>query len=260
MSGRGASSQRLVSVGLLLVACSGCSSTMRKAPDFEERRARIESVAVMPADVEVLEHAFKGSGKRLREDEEIVRLNLVSMAARVLSEQGVDARKANLDEPALKEKPELRFKLTQIQEAFAREMGEAYEKETMRRSKAFQSRHSLGSDVNVFSDRAQVDGLLFVRVKGVRESEGQRKFGLFLDTLIGVTTGAWPDPASGEAAVVQIGLVDGTTGDVLWSDMGTAMNFDGMSMEKTIERLTTGMTPGKRKVNEKKERNQSWKE
>lgn len=259
MTGRGASSRRLVAVGLLVVACAGCSTSARKAPNFMERRARIGSVAVMPPDVEVIEHAFKGSGRHLREDEERARFNLTSITTRLLADQGVTAKRAGLEESALREKPDLRFKLTQLQEAFAREMGEAYEKEMMRRSKAFQSKHSLGSDVNVFSDRAQVDGLVFVKVKGVRESEGQRKFGFFLDTLIGITTGVWEDPGSGEAALVQIGLVDGTTGDVLWSDMGTAMNLDGMSMENTIERMISGMTPGKKKTKEKKERNQSWK-
>jgi len=259
MSGRGVSLRWLAAAALLFVACSGCYSTMRKSPRFEERRARIASVAVMPPDTEVIEHAFKGSGRRLREDEDRVRGNLALITTRVFVDQGLTAKRANLEEPALKEKPELRFKLTQVQEAFAREMGEAYQEETMRRSKAFKAEHSLGPDVNVFSDRDQVDGLVFIRVKGVRQSEGQQKLGFFLDTLIGITTGVWDEPGSGENAVVQIGLVDGTTGDVLWSNMAQTMDFDGMSMEKTIDRMIEGMTPGKKKTDEKKERNQSWK-
>jgi len=256
---RGAHLQRLATAGLLLLACAGCHTSMRRAPNFDERLARIASVAVMPPDVEVFEHAFKGSGRPLREDEAVVRFNLASITTRVLAGQGMTARRADLEESALREKPDLRFRLTQMQEAFAREMGEAYQDETMRRSKAFQAEHSLGPDVNVFSDRDQVDGLVFVRVKGVKESEGQRRLDFFLDTLIGITTGVWEDPGSGESAVIQIGFVDGTTGHVLWSDMGTSPDFDGMSMEKTIERMIGGMTPGKKKEEEKKGRNQSWK-
>ena len=233
---------------------------MRKAPNFDARLARIASVAVMPPDVEVREHAFKGSGSQLRQEEDPVRFNLASITTRLLAEHGITAKRAGLEESALKEKPDLRFKVTQLQEAFAREMGEAYQDESMRRSKAFQAQHSLGPDVNVFSDREQVDGLVFVRLEGVQQSEGQRKLAFFLDTLIGITTGVWEDPGSGESAVVQVGLVDGTTGDVLWSDMGRAADFDGMSMENAIERMIGGMTPGKKKEKkEKKERNQSWK-
>jgi len=259
MSGRGVHSQRVVTAGLLLLACAGCHTSMRRAPNFDERLARIMSVAVMPPDVEVIEHAFKGSGRQLREEEDPVRFNLASITTRLLAEHGMTARRAGFEESALREKPDLRFRLTQLQEAFAREMGEAYQDETIRRSKAFQAEHSLGSDVNVFSDRDQVDGLVFIRVRGVRESEGQKRLDFFLDTLIGITTGVWEDPGSGESALIQIGLVDGTTGDVLWSDMGTTADFDGMSMEKTIERMIGGMTPGKQKAEEKKGRNQSWK-
>jgi hypothetical protein len=231
---------------------------MRKHPQFEERRARIASVAVMPPDVEVIEQAFRGSGKPLREDEDRVRFNLASIAARVLVEQELNAKRANLEEPALKENPELRFKLTQIQEAFARVMGKAYRREHVSRSTAFKVEYTLGPGVNFFANHAQADGLFFIRMKGGSESKGLRRLDFALDTLSGVATGVWPDPESGERAFVQVGLVDGTTGDVLWSDMARAEDLDGRSMEKAIERMIEGMTPGKKKK-ETKGRNQPWK-
>jgi hypothetical protein len=254
MRGHRASSRRIAGLVLVLLACAGCYTTARRAPNFEKRRARIRSVAVIPPDVEVIEHAFKGSGRRLREAEDQVRLNVALMTARLLTERGVAAKQASLEESALKEKPDLRFKLTQMQTAFAREMGKAYQHETMRRSKAFKSEHTLGPSVNVFADRDQVDGLVFVRVRGVRQSEGQRSFVLFTDTLFAVATGVWQDPGSGEAAIVQIGLVDGTTGDVLWSDMGRTLDLNGMSTQRAIKQMIKGMTPGTKTKEEKEVR------
>jgi len=258
MSRRGVSLRGLTAAALLFVACSGCYSTMRKHPQLEERRARIASVAVIPPDVEVIEHAFKGSGKRLREDEDRVRGNLASLTMRVLEDQGLTAKRANLEEPALKEKPELRFKLTQVQEAFTREMGEAYQREMMRRSKAFKAEHSLGPGVNVFAEHAQADGLVFIRMRGFHESKGQRGMDYTLAVALAVATGVYADPGSGEGAVVQVGLVDGATGDVLWCNMRRATDLDGMSMEKAVQRMMKGLASGKKKE-EKKERNQSWK-
>jgi hypothetical protein len=234
MTGRIRCVQWRVALVILTVWLAGCVSTMRKSPRLEERRKTISTVAEMPPDVEIIEDAFKGAGKRLRDDEDHARIRLRTVVTKAIEKRGYRVRDAKLDEAHFREEPDLRFKTTQIQEAFARTMREAYETRSMERSKAFHYERTLGPDVNVFADRAGVDALLFVRMNGFKKSAGQRG----MDLLEAITLG-YMQP--GEACVVEVALVDGTTGDLLWSNMGQVEDIDGFMMSLKVKGLINGL-------------------
>ncbi|MFO1513813.1 MAG: hypothetical protein U1F83_12995 [Verrucomicrobiota bacterium] len=81
-------------------------------------------------------------------------------------------------------------------------------------------------EAKVLADRVQADGLIFLRVLAYKSTEG-RKVGVVLNNIamFGGGGGTW---AHFSQAIVQIALVDGETGDVLWRT-----EHDFTDLEKT---------------------------
>lgn len=231
---------RLAAAAILAVVfASGCYTTARQHPDFAQRRAGISTVAVIPPEISVIQHVFKGDDKPLPEEEAKIRGCLPSIIERTLVKHGFTVKDANLDEKDFEEDPDLRFETTQIKEAFNQALSEMYERDMMRKSKARKYERSLGPDVNQFADQADVDAIFFSKLNGFRKSKGERTRDYILAFAMAVAVGSYTvDAGPGHGASLYVGLVDGTNGDILWANkLVTVEEYGGCSQGRLLKKL-----------------------
>ncbi len=191
-----------------LMLLTACTTTIRQRPDFHERVAQVVEVGIMPPDVIVTKIMFRGDNERLTKEERGLARQLPPLLLRSLAEHDFTVRVVPLDDEMFKAFPELRFETTQSQLAFARAMNQMYETVDILESDSLTS-ESLGPEVTQFADVAGVDTLLFSRYSAFRKSEGE----LAMELIIGLIVGGIP---VAEGGALEVSLVDGITGDVLW--------------------------------------------
>ncbi len=194
-----------------LVLLSACT-TIRQHPEFQSRIAHISEVGIMPPEVSIVSIVFKGDNERRRQLEETVARNLPRLLIRYLGEHDFAVRVVPLDDEMLTAVPELRFETSQSHQAFANAMSEMYETEDMWKSNAENYERSLGPVVNQFAELADVDALLFSRYSGFTKSGGEMLKDVAVAAIVGVMSPK-------EGATLQVSLVDGDTGDLLWTNL-----------------------------------------
>ncbi len=198
-----------------LVLLSACKTTIRQHPEFQSRIAHISEVGIMPPEISIVSIVFKGDNERLPEREQSVARNLPRLLVRYLGEHDFTVRVVPLDDEMLTAVPELRFETSQSHQSFANAMSEMYETEDMWKSDAENYERSLGPVVNQFAELADVDALLFSRYSGFTKSGGELVKDIVVAAILGATTFA----TLAEGATLQVSLVDGDTGDLLWTNL-----------------------------------------
>ena len=206
---------RVSLVAACLVAASGCATLgAPRHPEFKALHAQIRSVAVLPPSVEVYKFTFKGEREMLYDLLPGLRQQAIAELEQVLAKRGYQVQPLDLSEQALNDNPELKRSLHTIQELFDKRI-EEYSKKWFPRVHEF--RYSVGSDINLFADRAQSDALVFVRCQGIKKSGGEIAKDFAKTLLVAVATlGNAVVYHYPSVTVVQMGVIDGDTGELLW--------------------------------------------
>ena len=211
---------------ICLLAASGCATLgPPRHPEFKARHAHIRSMAILPPSVEVYKFTFKGEREMMYDSLPGLRQQATAELEQVLAKRGYHVQPLDLSEQALREDPELKRGLHTIQELFDKRI-EEYSKKWFPRAHEF--RYSVGSDINMFADRANSDALVFVRCQGIKKSGGEIAKDFAKTLLVAVATlGNAVVYYYPSVTVVQMGVIDGNTGDVLWyyHNLGQG-NFD----------------------------------
>jgi hypothetical protein len=205
----------------LLVLVAGCTTTVRQHPEFAARRAQITGVAVMPPDVTVMRKVFKGDDEPLLADAATARARLPLAIAAELRKRGFTVKPALLDEPDVAGDDELRYQTTLVTGRFRAAGMQLQPFAGMGKAQAAGWRLSIGPEVNRFADHAGVDALVFAQMAGWTKSGGE----IARDVAVTVLT-LGNLIYYRQAAVVQVALVDGTTGEILWANVGRTVNRD----------------------------------
>jgi len=231
-----------LAVTAIALMLAGCTTTVRKHPEFAQRRAKIANVAVLPPDVEVVRVVFKGDNQLLNEEAARIRSRLPDLIAAAMRKQGFTVKEAGLDEQHFAEKPDLRFQTTQLQDAFARADQQMFKVVQMSKSEAENYKTTLGTDVITIADHADVDALVVAKMNGFKKSGGEIAKDVAITVLIAVATlgnAVATQPTKG--ASLQVALVDGTTGDILWANTaGTAGDFEDSGLGAMVEQVFKG--------------------
>ena len=221
----------------LLVVLAGCTTTARQHPEFAARRARITTVAVMPPEVAFVRRVFKGDDEPLLAETDATRASLPDLLGAELRRRGFTIKPALLDEAHFAADPELRYQTTVIQSRFATAGGQLRPAAALTRADAARVRVSLGSDVNRFADHAEVDALVFSQVAGWKKSGGEVAKDLAMTLLLLGNVHYYL-----QAGGLQVALVDGTTGEVLWANATfvTDRDFTGGALAGLVRRVFAG--------------------
>ncbi len=225
---------------LLIVVLAACTTTVRKHPEFSTRIARVSSVGVMPAQVHVEKIVFRGDNEPLHDMSERIAAKLPSLVARYLAEHDLSVTEIELTDDLYAEFPDLRFEITQIEQAASTALREMYETVEMTTGKAESYERSIGPEVSQLAEFLQeTDALIFARMEGFKKSEGEVAKDLAFTVLLAAATlgnSLVMQPSQG--AVLQVCLIDSTTGEVLWANtQNTPGDFEGKGLEKLVEAL-----------------------
>jgi len=193
---------------------SGCFKPFLVHPEFKERHKHIFSAAIMAPETDAYMLMFNGDQKRMPELLPTMERSTIINIENALREKGYIVKNLNLSERVLKNDPELRTTLFNVRTAF----GKALDDIAKRRKKEFI--YSVGSEVNIFADKANCDVLVFVKEVGIKKSAGEVTKEVVKEVLlttacalIGVIRIPIPKVC---ATRLNIAIVDSNDGAILW--------------------------------------------
>jgi hypothetical protein len=218
---------------------SACVTTVRQNPDLVESLGRIDRVAVIPPEVEIVHVVFKGDNEPLTGESDAIAGRLPELIGAELRRSGFAVTDARLGDADLDENPELRFQATQVRREYDRISSEMYESIQMERSKALSYEADVGDEINIFADHAGADAFVFVKMNGFEKSGGEIAKDIALSVLIAAASmGSAIVVQPTQGAVLEAALVDGTSGDVLWANrLATQGDFQGSGLGTMVAAL-----------------------
>lgn len=199
-----------------MLMTQGCATfTTVRHPEFSSRHPRIGSIAILPPMVEVYRITFQGDRQPLYDLLPSVQRQVMEEAQRVLSNRGYHTRMLETSE---EESPSD----GKIPRAHFHTAYQLFEQRIQKHRKRFfpafrEFRYSIGSEANVFAEHEESDALLLMQCMAYQKTAGQiaeevvKSVLMAAATLGSVVTYQYPS-----TTFLEIGIVDGETGDVLW--------------------------------------------
>ncbi len=217
-----------VSLGLLASFVAGCATIgPAQHPNFTARQPHLHTFAVLPPSVEVRKLTFNGQ-EFMHELAEPTRVAVVEAVRTELAAKGYEL--VALDTNALESYPEVKRSLHTIQQLFDERLME-YKKRSFWSAHTFN--YSVGSEANVLADSSHSDALIVTRCEGLKKSGGEIAKDWAQTVLIAAATfGGMVVIHYPAVTLIQIGIIDGDTGDILWyAENGSDMRFDIANQE-----------------------------
>ncbi|MGY6214660.1 hypothetical protein ACW73L_05795 [Methylolobus aquaticus] len=209
----------------LLCACATTPSLVRQHQDFAAHCAGIRRVAVVPPNVRLYLVHLGGLKEGLSGQMPRVAEALIQVIGEELTRQGFEAatiqqaQGARLDSAALFREAEISRLYAQISSEMAGRPG------TPSRHRNIEC--TLGQDAKDLAAFARSDGLIFVNFAGWKRSGGSVATEMAFKVLLTLAGGYLPQDPIG-ASELEIALVEGGTGDILWTNRvaNTRFGFD----------------------------------
>jgi hypothetical protein len=222
----------------ILISCAS-NTTVRQHPDYKVRIVSTKTAMLVPPETEVVFKSSQGS-TMLPEDGAKAANDLRTLVAAELSQRGfqVKSREIQMDAVGItNEKPSDATAFRHMYDQL-----EMYEK--LPESLAFSYRNTLGPEVILLAKQAGVDSLVFVRFRMWKRSGSDNAAESGTKLLIGMATLGLvvpPKNPSG-AAMLQIALVDGASGDVLWGNQIRELSFTLVGEPSFLDNLKDMVT------------------
>jgi hypothetical protein len=217
---------------------AACTTTLRQHPEFHGRIGSVDSVAVAPAEARFVRLVFAGDDEELHEPAGAIAERLPGLIAERFRHLDFEARALPLGEETYSERPELRFEATLLDQSVSGTLDEMYRKPKRRLRDALRYERSIGPEINRFADLGEADALVFARFRGFEKSAGEVARNVIVASLLAVATlgNSFPlEPPRG--AVLEVCIVDGTTGEVLWANsVRGSGDFLGDGLDRLVGR------------------------
>lgn len=236
---------RSVGVMLLVAWLGACASkpmtTAREHPDIDQALLDIERVVVAPPIVSIERVVFSGENERLTAQEANVAAELVAATSSALTQRGYEvvpfdfAKEREAD-------PDFAFALNQVIEAFDRVKEDMLLGRPIPEVDKRKFAQSLGEAVNLVADRAAVDAVVIVQFAGFDKSGGTRAKEMASSILLAALLGSTAIAPS-EGSYVELALVDGVTGNLLWTDAAGVAKLESGTIAAAIASLPSDVDP-----------------
>ena len=217
---------------VLTLLSSGCA-TYRVHPVFKERQKTIQKVAIVQPEVTVVKVTFKGDNEPMYDLIGLVAKQSQEEIEGIFRKKGYDVQPLGLGEEELNKNPDLRTDLFHLRELYAKTLEDI----SKRRQKKFT--YSVGSDVNRFADLSGADAVILVRIEAFKKTKGEITKDFFKTVLIAAVTGMQIQYFH-DAAAIQLAVVDGNTGDILWFNAAPGGEVD-VAKEGELRSLLRGL-------------------
>lgn len=217
---------RTLSLAFITIFVSACATKppapLPPHPEVVNSIRKVQTIVILAPQVEYARIVFTGENERLPLLEKSIAANLSSEFERVIGGQ-YTIRKPPEDQPE-ERKREMEFEVQQLHAAFAARVkmssAEEEEKPTTR------ARVTVGAAATAVASRFDADAILLSRYSGFQKSGGQQTKDMMAGVMLGALTGVARVQAS-EGGVVEVALIDGTTGELLWMGRGAHARFPG---------------------------------
>ncbi len=195
---------------------TGCSQNpMRQHQDLNDHLLEIDSVVIAPPVVSIEYVAFDSMNERMRKEELIIRNALVQVAEEALYGHGYDVVDFDFEQ-ALEEDAEFAFRVELLRHEFGFIRRELRENPDASDNSMDSFRASVGSVANALSEKSGADAILLMHYDGFQKSTGLIIKDATVALVLGALTGIGvASPQNG--ATVELVMIDGATGNVLWS-------------------------------------------
>lgn len=224
------------SLGLVigsLTIVSSCTSptTVRLHPDFVTSPDRIQTVAILPPECQVMYLELSGDDHRLTTREQELDSLFLQLIPRILRSQHYELRTFTFP-PDSHIAMEYRFILEQLRRTYGETLKEMYPNERVTMNTVTNYPGKIGPVVNQLAEYAAVDALLFIQYSGFQKSPELLGDEIVLGVLMGVATGIFPI-SNAKGGRLQAALIDGTTGNILWHNYAV----EAAPVEQLIEQI-----------------------
>jgi hypothetical protein len=218
----------LIIYWVLMTSCAAPNTTLRVHPDFAHHERRVRTILILPPDVHFEQTESSGNNERIPKQEKSISESLVQHTIEELTDRGYMVSEFQMNHfKASRE--DAGYQFSQVEAAYHQASDELYAKEATYQE-ALKYRVCLGPIVNQVSGES--DAVLFIRYQGFAKSKRQLRNDKVASTiksivfmsLTGIYGSAEPVRSVG---FVEMALVDGTTGDVLWCNRAAGANFGG---------------------------------
>ncbi|MCU0736594.1 MAG: hypothetical protein MUF20_13935 [Methylotetracoccus sp.] len=215
---------RLSRIGLCAVAvlclghlysCATAPSLVRQHEDFATHCASIKRVAVVPPNVQLylvrlggLKEGLSGQMPRIAED-------LIQVMGDELTRQGFNAT-AIAPTPGPRPDSDALFREAEISRLYA-QISNEISRQPGNTSNGHSIECTLGQEAKSLAMFARSDGLIFVNFTGWKRSGGSVATEMAFKVLLTMAGGYLPQDPIG-AGEMQVALVDGRTGEILWTN------------------------------------------
>lgn len=231
----------LIAGVLGLLMASGCASlAIKRHPEFSTRQQYLRSIAILPPRIEIYKMSFRGDKELMHELLPTTNTIIMDELQTTLSQRGYAIQALETADTTIKQD------IYTVDELFDKRL-EDYRKRWFTNFKEF--RYTLGSAVNTLADHAQSNALLITRCTGYKKTGGEISSDMIKSILIAAATlGNAVVLQAPSVTLIQLGAVDGDTGDILWyvdnaNGQGTWNNataFDAAN-EKKLRKAVRGL-------------------
>ena len=210
------------------IALSGCVGTVRTATDFDTRRASVDAAAVMPPEV-----SYSVRTATLSEPDAAM-ADSVAGILHVAIERAF--RTTNIRpvvlvaDTLIAADPLFAEDLTRARQSFA------LAADSLARVRVKQIDLGVDPDVGIFADEAGTDYLVFARAAAYGSSGGAVARDVALGVLSAVLFGG-ASMTSPSGIVIEIGIVDANTADVVWYNRSTPQQSVNPLKLDAVEKL-----------------------
>jgi len=218
-------SKRLAQIGVqmtllfLLIACVAYT-TIRQHPDFKGRIAKTKTVMILTPDVEIIRGSSIDTGIQLPEEAKQLTGDLSLHLGVELSHYGFEVKGRQVQNPISHDLTDSQAQTITIKRMYE-QLRIAMYRGAMTEPDAKAYRYNLGSEAIALAKQAQTDSLIFARLRVFERPGADIAAEMGKNVLIGMMTlgvVVLPKDPSGWAEL-QVTLVDGTTGDVMWGNL-----------------------------------------
>jgi hypothetical protein len=198
----------------------GCATTptttIHQHPDFESSASRIEKIALLPPEMGMLRVTATGEFELQLERERSLGQDLTRTLKDSLQAKSYSVITKPEAWPGDEIKPET-AEVLQLRSEVSSVSRQFYEKAASL-EEARQLRVSVGPAAKLVASQEHVDALLIARYTGNEKSGGRKAVEVVGSALIAGLTGISGGPITGAVGEVWLILIDGSSGDVLWSN------------------------------------------
>jgi hypothetical protein len=225
---------RMGAVLLMGMVATGCTHTsVRKHENLDKHLLEIDSVVIAPPVVSIEFVAFDSLNERMREEEARIKYALIQAADNALRNHGYDVVDFDFEQ-ALNDDSEFAFRVELLRQEFGFIRRELYESASVPTSSMSDFRSSVGSIANTLSEKSGADAILMMHYNGFQKSTGIIVKDAGVAIVVAALTGvAISSPPSG--ATVELVMIDGTTGNVLWSDVRGAAGLNSEATKRSMK-------------------------